>query len=100
MRSCFKNTHRRNARERVRIQRLNDMLNKLQNKLPMEWRCKKMSKIDILRKAIYYIRLLYSQVHGTETPYRTLHPQCGQQVQDEEETSSDSSDIETESDQE
>lgn len=54
------NPQRRNERERRRVQHLNSTLQKLKNKIPDEWKSQNMSKIDILRKASAYIRLLRS----------------------------------------
>lgn len=54
------NPQRRNERERRRVQHLNSTLHNLKDKIPDEWKSQNMSKIDILRKASAYIRLLRS----------------------------------------
>lgn len=54
-----KSTERkRNARERRRVQGINDFLDILKDKLPVEWTSSKMSKLEILRKSTSYIKLL------------------------------------------
>ena len=58
---------KRNARERQRIQGMNEYLERLRDRLPAEWKTKKMSKLEILQKSSVYIRHLRRFLTVTES---------------------------------
>lgn len=53
----------RNFRERHRVRKISHVFEELKGKLPEEWTSRKMSKAEILRKTIKYIRYLANAVH-------------------------------------
>ncbi|KAK3107313.1 hypothetical protein FSP39_011638 [Pinctada imbricata] len=61
-----KNDEKRNARERRRVQGLNHYIQTLRNKLPEEWKSKKMSKLEIIQKSSVYIQHLRNFLSLTE----------------------------------
>lgn len=52
----------RNFRERHRVRKISHVFEELKGKLPEEWTSRKMSKAEILRKTIKYIRYLTNAV--------------------------------------
>ena len=58
-------TTRRNARERNRVQHINDCFEVLRQHIPHEKHNKKLSKVDTLKSAMSYIENLYQLLQST-----------------------------------
>ena len=50
--------NQRNFRERNRVRKISTVFEELKDKLPAEWTSKKMSKAEILKKTVTYIKYL------------------------------------------
>lgn len=81
---------KRNERERSRVRNVNDAFDNLKNSLPLdiEKLTKRMSKVEILRTAISYIRNL-EDVLGYKEQQPTEQPQPHQQQQQQQQQVSD-----------
>lgn len=57
----------RNSRERHRVRKITSVFEVLKKKLPTEWTSRKMSKTEILKKTVLYIKFLSDIVQKDET---------------------------------
>lgn len=57
----------RNSRERNRVRKITSVFEVLKKKLPTEWTSRKMSKTEILKKTVLYIKFLSDIVQTDET---------------------------------
>ncbi|ESO82725.1 hypothetical protein LOTGIDRAFT_155742 [Lottia gigantea] len=86
---------RRNARERNRISHMKTQFKKLQTKLPEDWQTNKMSKLDVLKKTIRYIRQLEDVLSGKQQFDVDFWAMCNPMIQNKNDFSGSSQTIRT-----